>query len=245
MTTALVVSILEEHVVPGKRLGRHVEHDPRSRNFPFHVAAPLPLKSVDFIRLGGWLNQLGVGSCTGNAMTAALNTKLLLRKDAIPFKELDALSIYSAATAIDNIVGSYPPTDTGSTGIAVCKVAMSRGLIRGYRHSFNLSTALQALMRGPWLMGCCWYEGFDTPDENGVVKTTGQIRGGHEVMSRRYQMLGSSASLDDRVWFDNSWGNLWGKGGRFALTVRDLGTLLGQQGDVTIPLRILPVKATV
>ena len=36
------------------------------------------------------------------------------------------------------------------------------------------------------------------------------------------------------VWFDNSWGTSWGLAGRFYLTFNDLGTLLNQQGDVTV-----------
>jgi hypothetical protein len=63
---------------------------------------------------------------------------------------------------------------------------------------------------------------------------TGQIRGGHEVMSREYEMLGPSPGDDDLVWFDNSWTTSWGVKGRFAMRVSTLRPLLVQQGDITI-----------
>jgi hypothetical protein len=148
--------------------------------------------------------------------------------------ESDALKIYEEATAIDNIPGTYPPDDTGSSGLSVAKVLKNRYFISSYKHAFDVPSALNALMHQAVIMGCCWYEGFDTPDADGIVAMTGQIRGGHEVMSREYEMLGPSPGDDDLVWFDNSWTTSWGVKGRFAMRVSTLRPLLVQQGDITI-----------
>lgn len=107
-------------------LGRHVEHDPRSRDYPFEVAAATPLRKTLWRRYGRVLDQGQLGSCTGNAIVGALNTLPLRKTGAAALTEKDAVSIYGSATAIDSIPGQYPPTDTGSSGLAVCKSAGAR-----------------------------------------------------------------------------------------------------------------------
>lgn len=231
----VVVVKIEEHLVTGKPLGRHVEHDPRSRDFAVEEAhAVAQLQAVSHIRRGGVFNQGHIGSCTGNAMVGALNTAPLGNPADI-LAEKDALTIYEAATVIDGISGQYPPTDTGSSGLAVCKVAKSRGLISGYRHAFSVRSALTALQSGPVITGVTWYEGFDTPDEFGLVKIAGQVRGGHE-----FEVVGYNPQANPveggTVYCFNSWGDSWGRHGQFLFTVKTWDALLHQQGDVTVPL---------
>ncbi len=62
---------LAETTTAGRRLGRHVEHDARSRNFPAAVA---PIADVKHVRHGKPFDQGDLGSCTGNAMAGALMT---------------------------------------------------------------------------------------------------------------------------------------------------------------------------
>jgi hypothetical protein len=141
-----------------------------------------------------------------------------------------AVSIYEAATLIDGAPGSYPPDDTGSDGLSVCKVAKSRGLISSYQHAFSLAQALAALQTGPVITGVDWYEGFDNPDANGLVSIGGSIRGGHE-----FEVLGYDPTTD-LVTAVNSWGRSWGVAGRFHFTSATWGQLLDAQGDVTVPI---------
>jgi Papain family cysteine protease len=211
-------------------LGRHVEHDPRSRGYSVVVDHNQPLRKVTHRRYGSILNQGQLGSCTGNAMAGAVNTAPIHKPGAKPLVEADAVSIYEAATLVDNVPGVYPPDDTGSSGLAVCKVAKSRGLISAYHHAFSLSDALQALMAGPVIVGMDWYEGFDTPDTNAVVTIQGQVRGGHEVEAVGYD------PATRLVKFANSWGKTYGKAGYFFMLDGTLGQLLNQQGDVQVPL---------
>lgn len=224
------VQLLQEKLVPGKPLGRHVEFDSRSRDFPFEADEAVPLVKVLWNRYGNPFNQGNLGSCTGNAIAGVLNTAPFHSASGKLKTEKDAVAIYSAATKIDSITGSYPPEDTGSSGLAVCKVAKSEGLIAGYKHAFSIAAALQALMKGPVITGLVWYSGFDTPDKNGLVEISGEIRGGHEFEIRGYD------PETDLVTAENSWGTSWGELGLFRFTSKTWAELLKQQGDCTVPV---------
>ena len=124
-------------------LGRHVEHDPRSLNFAFPITAPTaPLRTILHRSYGLPLNQGNLGSCTGNAMAGAVNSLPLHKTGGRVLKEADAVDLYSLATRLDAFDGAYPPSDTGSSGIAVAKAAKQKGLIKSYWHAFS--------MRRPW-----------------------------------------------------------------------------------------------
>lgn len=227
---APTVRIIEEQRVPGRPLGRHVEHDPESRAYGI-VTAPVPLQRVVHRRHGSIFNQGSLGSCTGNAICGAVNTEPVWAKGRRCLREADAIATYGLATTLDNIGGSYPPDDTGSSGLAACKAALQRGYITAYRHAFSLGDALQALQHGPVITGTDWYEGFDAPDAHGVVAIAGQVRGGHEYCAVGYD------PATDLVMFDNSWGRGWGLKGTFFYTSKTWGVLLAAQGDATVPVR--------
>ncbi len=166
----IVIRQIEEQVVPGRRLGRHVHHDPRSRLFAFQTQRAASYRSVRHTRHIPVLNQGDLGSCTGNACEGAIGTSGLF--DALPpalqpsgsdagADEAAAVNLYSAATQVDPLAGSYPPDDTGSDGLSVAKAATAAGLISGYTHAFSLDAALQALMQQPVIIGIDWYQGFE------------------------------------------------------------------------------------
>lgn len=223
------VNVLEEKPGAG-RLGRHVEHDPLSRGFPFTIDEAVPLTKVLWRRYGNPFNQGNLGSCTGNALAGVLNTVPFHKAAGKLMTEKDAIAFYTAATVIDGFPGQWPPDDTGSSGLAVCKVAKANKLISGYQHAFSITSALQALMHGPVITGVNWYAGFDVPDSRGIVTIGGSIRGGHE-----FEVLGYDPATD-LLTCENSWGLGWGVMGRFHFTSKTWAKLLGQQGDVTVPL---------
>lgn len=209
-------------------LGRRVEHDPRSLAYPAPAAS---VTSKSWTHYGPILDQGQVGSCTGNAMAGALNTRPLHTLRAPLLTEDDALRLYSEATELDNAPGSYPPDDTGSSGLAVAKAAQKEGRIGSYQHAFGLDHALQSLMSGPVLIGSNWYEGMFHPSSAGLVTISGSVAGGHE-----YLAVGVSVPRRT-VTCVNSWGASWGRRGRFTLTWDTLDRLLSEQGDVTVPVR--------
>jgi hypothetical protein len=223
----------------GGRLGRHVEHDPRSRAYALSedLLPSTYSSAVHTVRIPV-LDQGSLGSCTGNAAEAFSGSDPLFA--AIPAtvrarptwdtdtNETQAVALYSAATRLDGVQGVYPPTDTGSTGVAVAKAAQKAGLISGYQHAFSLDSALKALAVSPLIVGVNWYEGFDTPNAEGLVEISGSVRGGHEFL-----LYGIDATRK-RVLARNSWGASWGVKGAFAFSFDDLGRLLDEEGDATL-----------
>jgi hypothetical protein len=213
------------------RLGRHYRHDSRSAAYPYQATAA-EAGPVEWQRHIPILDQNGYGSCTGEAETGALASDPLF--PALPAGQLldqpFALGVYSDAEKLDGGAG-LPGEDDGSSGGSVCQVAKNRGLISGYTWAADVAGALDALQRGPVLLGVNWYGSFDQPDAQGVVRLPAgaTIRGGHEIVCRKYD--GS-----DLLWCDNSWGAGWGLAGRFAFPTAVLARLFAEQGDCAVPL---------
>jgi hypothetical protein len=209
------------------RLGRHVEHDPQSRAFSAGTAL---IKTVRYKRHGKVFNQGDLGSCTGNAMAGLLMTEPLWISGRT-LTEGDAVALYKAATKLDNIRGTYPPTDTGSSGLGVMKAAVKAKYIVGYAHTFSIEQLLGSLSLRPGILGVNWYDSFDDARSDGECRLTASatVRGGHEV-----EMFGIDVKKK-RVWCYNSWGSTWGglKNGTFYFSWKTLKRLLSEQGDAT------------
>lgn len=226
------------------RLGRHVRHDPQSLRYQVAARSLGTLKSVRHQRRIPVLDQGDLGSCTGNAAEGVLGTSPFF--EAIPTTVLgrptgnaqvdedQAVALYSAATALDGYDGGYPPDDTGSDGLSVAKAAKAAELISGYQHATSLEAALTALASGPVITGINWYDSFDEPGSDGLIRITkrASVRGGHEIELEELD-------VDNRlVWLTNSWSTGWGVYGRACIGWDDFGRLLDEQGDVTafVPL---------
>src|SRR5581483_7719233 len=216
--------------MPSYPLGRRVEHDPRSRLFPFTATAPVKLRTVAHRAYGLPLDQGQLGSCTGNAAVGALNTVPVHHPKDRVLKEPDAVKLYSLATRLDSFEGEYPPDDTGSSGLAVAKAAKRLGLIGEYRHTFTMNQTVAAVQLGPVITGTFWYEAMFRPSDEGFVHPNGEMVGGHEFL-----VYGYVAARKPYVLCWNSWGKGWGPlGGRFKVFVDDWQKLLSEDGDVTV-----------
>lgn len=232
--TQPVTRRIDEFVVPGQRLGRHVNHDPRSLNYLVTQSSTIITKR--WARRTPILDQGDLGSCTGNAATAALGSDPLLLALAAKIKaglvldEAEAVRLYTAATRLDGYPGSYPPDDTGSDGLSVAKAAKNAGLISGYTHATSLAAMNSALQKGPVIVGINWYDSFDVPNPNSglvAISPNAVVRGGHEVCIRvtdvEHRLFGG----------DNSWSPGWGIQGRFEFSWDTMDRLFGEQGDCT------------
>jgi hypothetical protein len=213
----------EERKLPGRRLGRHVVHDPRSREHPAKMAAEIV--DVEHKRLVPVFDQGDLGSCTGNACAGCLSTAPFTNK----LTEADAVKLYSAATRLDRIRGVYPPNDTGSSGLAVMRAAKQAKLIPGYSHAFGIEHVLKSLALSPCIVGITWLTGCDEPNADGLIRYEGEVRGGHEFQAFKVDVK------NQLVGFWNSWGKSWGDEGRFFMTWTDLDAALRARGDATFP----------
>lgn len=215
------------------KLGRIVNHDPRSKNFAFGITN-IPIVSVTHERYIPVLDQGNVGSCCGNAGIGAISTAPFINQPNKVYSrdENGALKLYSDAERIDGN-GGYPPNDYGTSGLSIAKALKNAGLIsQQYQHTFSLLGALQALMRGPILVGTNWHNDMFSPDPDGRVHPTGMVTGGHE-----YEAYRVDAELG-RIWFYNSWSSAWGLNGAFYMTWQDFALLIAERGDVVVPFPI-------
>jgi hypothetical protein len=225
MTTRLIPET-HDHPV---RLGRHVEHDPRSLAYAHGVLPKSAIKSVSWTRRAPILDQGNVGSCTGNALAGLLGTDAKGRAGATSVTvKADSRGVFKAGTyPLDE---EYPGKDTGSSGVACGKSAQMLGLATGYSHAFGVDALKAALQTGPTLIGIPWLNSMFNPDSGGqlTVDRTSGIAGGHELVVSGYDVGG---------WFriDNSWGAAWGDQGSCHVREADIVWLLAQDGDVTVP----------
>lgn len=232
-----------EDVHDGMRLGRNLCLDARSLAYRVENSAALmsvPLTNQHWQRVIPILNQGSIGSCVGNAGTGALGTQpfhnavgrttLTAPNDSLAC-ETFAVKLYSDSTAVDPWPGTYLPTDTGSSGLAVCQVLKTRGVINGYNWAVTAHGFLQLLQWGPVIMGTPWYQAFFQPDKNGFIDSnphwsTSGIAGGHEVEAVGVE-LDTTNLLNSVITFANSWGPGWSDAGYFRMRLNTYQQMTG------------------
>jgi hypothetical protein len=226
----------EEDVKEGMRLGRNLWLDGRSLAFMIENSVEAmsgSLASNEWDRALAILDQGDLGSCTGNAGTGALGTEpfysavgkeVLPAPDDAQAAEEFAVQLYSDATVVDGFPGTYPPDDTGSSGLAICKVLKSRGTINRFRWARSAYGFIRLLQRGPVLQGMPWYNAFFDTDSGGFIDSdstwpSSGLAGGHEVEAVGIELDGTDV-FDSVITYANSWGTGWGDAGRFRMRLR-------------------------
>lgn len=209
------------------RLGRHVVHDPRSRDYQEDLPRlTAPLKTVQHRRYDPWPepNQM-IGCCTGVAECMMANAKGNRVRGEV-LEMVDAETIYSLATQLDPFFGAYPPQDTGSSGLAAAKAAVELGKSEEYVWYFSVEEVLQALQLHTISFGGIWtYDMFRASLQNPIVRPTGEIAGGHQWMLSGY--MANEELMVGECW----WGYDFGINGRFYISVDDFRGLMEQNGD--------------
>jgi hypothetical protein len=213
-------------------LGRLVLHDPRSLEYPVAGLPISSLKSIRWTRRSPILDQLALGSCTGNAAAGWLATDNIWRTGSATITEADAVKLYSEATHLDqDKAEAYPPTDSGSTGLGLAKALKARQAITSYRHAFSLQACLTALQKGPVALGISWHEASFAPAKDGKVSIAGPVADSHEIVLDEIDVANKTA------WFSNPWSSKWAVQGRAYFAWSDLDSLLQDQGDT---LQVIP-----
>lgn len=223
-----------ELVHDGMRTGRHLILDVRSLAYTVEAEVSQPR-----IRLAvhdpaiGVLDQSNLraqgirtygdadslGSCTGNAGTYAVSS--LFGSASTQGHVLDeqyAIGLYSEATTEDtDLADRWPPTDSGSSGLGVCRALRHRGAVSGYRWARSLHGVAALLQGGGVMIGTPWMRSWFEPDRDGFVDTGGPdawgpCDGGHEVYVAALEAWDERRPERSVVRFVNSWGS-WGDAG--------------------------------
>lgn len=249
-----IIEIPETHGHEKYRLGRAVEHDPRSLSYAIAGQPVSALKSVKWERRIPILDQSdlhaqgihvqgdpsdpdALGSCVGNTMADWVGTDNSVRQgltqlaDGQAVDELFGIQCYEAATELDGMPGNtYPTTDGGSSGLGGVKALQKAGLCSRYLHAFSVQAIATALQYGPVAMGTIWTESMFNPDAGGYLTIEGDPVGGHEWLIAGFD-------VDSREFLAvNHWTATWGLDGLFKLKWDQLETLMDDNGDAKQPI---------
>ncbi|MFC1415421.1 hypothetical protein [Streptacidiphilus cavernicola] len=171
-----------------------------------------------------------LGSCTGNAGTAAVSALLSgeqakaagLDYTSATAAEVWAIGLYAQATGLDDAQGTFPPDDAGSSGLGIAKALKQRKLIRSYTHATTATGLASLLQAGPVLLGVPWFQAWFEPDNAGFIDSgdweSSQLAGGHEICVTALEKVTTDwrGQVDPDasvIRFRNSWSASWGDHG--------------------------------
>lgn len=208
------------------RLGRLVQFDERSRAFPVRalIEATRP-RSFTWRPGPVVLDQGREGACVGFSIAHELAARPSVIEGVT---SATALALYRRAQRIDEWPGE---AYDGTSVLAGMKAAVEAGFFEGYRWAFGeADLALAVGYKGPAVLGIPWYEGMFDPDDDGYLRPTGAVAGGHAILCHGIDVK------RDRYKVHNSWGAGWGIGGDAFISREDMRVLLAQQGEAAIPV---------
>lgn len=214
-------------------LGRQRVHDSRSKAFPAGAVvdrSKWKSKSIQIFDPRKNPNQCH-SECTGCAKAMEFNA-VGNRVKGVTLNMDNAHEFYHLATTLDPFTGSWPPDDTGSSGLAAAKAAQKLGFGGEYRHVFNgADGVVQLIQEGRVVnIGTWWYEGLFHPSPTGIVEPTGPKVGGHQFIARAYDVVFDLVTI--RCW--------WGSYRDVRIKREHLNELILDQGDAHIQNRIVP-----
>lgn len=207
------------------RLHAPDERDYQARRVLAAKAEPIVRKTKYWAMFRRPLNQGSEGTCVGYGWRHWMLTAPVIQVS--PTEEPLAVTIYDEATRVDEWPQNDGDRSFGTSVRAGAKALQARGLIASYAFAWDIDTVIDWLcVQGPVVIGVSWYQGFDQPDAEGVIRISGRVRGGHCVAltgwdNRRGQAYGT-----------NSWGVAYGKRGRFRISGEDLARLLREDGEM-------------
>jgi len=256
---------------PHPRLGRHQILDARSLPFihrhhggslkpalwqpktPVLDQQDLLAQGINVASLvpGGVPGTDALGSCTGNAGTAALSTVLTaVQCEAAGLSLTDpaaaeqfAIRLYAEATRQDEwLAQQWPPTDCGSSGLGVARALRARGLVGSYVHAADADGIASLLQSGPLMLGMPWYNAWFEPPGSGAFVddapywSTSGLAGGHEVCAVGLETVVQDTSgrvVPERtvLLIRNSWSRSWGDQGHFRMR---LSTYTSQRRQIDV-----------
>lgn len=192
------------------------------------IPAGVERRQVSWELTGDYPLDQGVeGACVGFGTSAELSALPI----AIPTGTEFAFDLYELARAEDQKMGYNFPS--GATVLGGLRAAHHLGHIQGYRWAQTIGDIRDAVLtHGSVVMGTWWYSGMDSWDDHGLIRVTGERRGGHCWTIVGYH---PHHPVHGEVFEGiNSWGADWGVRGRFHLTAADLEMLFTDDGEAAI-----------
>lgn len=208
------------------RLGRRVQFDEQSRQFPVRklITAKTPRSYTWGCAV--WLDQGNTPACTGFSTTQKLAARYPILKTV---SDTMALNLYHEAQKHDE----YPGENyDGSSVLGAMKAAVALGYIGSYHWGFSIDDAILAIgYQGGGVAGINWYKDMFNPDAKGVIKPTGALAGGHAILVNGVDLKKGLVRLH------NSWGRDWGVNGECFISIDDFDKLLKENGEFAVPIR--------
>jgi hypothetical protein len=218
-----------------KKLGRLYIPDDRDTKFQMKSMLPMAEPGVTYKYWwpsGWWGDQGYTPHCVAYSWTHWLAAGPITQKKSreggtAPF---DTTYLYNEAQKVDE----WPGENYDGTSVrAGAKILQKEGYINGYLWAWDLQTTVQALLTaGPVVVGTWWYDGMFYPDDNGLIKISGNKAGGHA-----YLLDGVNINKQ-LIRIKNSWGRNWGKNGFAYISFDDMETLIFDQGESCLATEI-------
>ncbi len=204
-------------------LDRVPQFDARSRQYPIRALLSTTTPRSYTWRCNTWLDQGAEGACVGHAWAHERAARPVERTAS----SADAFEIYYMAQDLDG-----QDWTVGTSILAGAKATVEKGWLYEYRWGFGLQDALAAISRhGPVVLGIDWHTGMFDTDDQGFIRPTGTVAGGHAILATAVSVTRRTVTLH------NSWGESWGANGKALISWDDLGLLLAADGECCVPVR--------
>jgi hypothetical protein len=152
-----------------------------------------------------------------------MGTSLRSSKPAVvqSVKALGKGEVWATKTSTETLVvegllshNSYPPDDTGSSGLGICRALKAEKLITRYSWALSRTGFATLLQHAGCIIGMPWYNAFFDPDADGFIDASygwqsSGVAGGHEVYVEALEAWNPVDPHQCIVRFHNSWGD-WG-----------------------------------
>lgn len=181
-----------------------------------------------------WGNQGNTPQCVAYSwchwLAAGPITQIDSRSRFKDGKPVDPTLLYRMAQDNDEWAGN----DYDGTSVrAGAKVLKNNNYIHSYYWAWRVDEVVNALLTlGPVVVGTNWTEGMFYPSEEGIIKPTGRIAGGHAYLLDGVNMTKGLIRIK------NSWGKEWGNKGFAYISLHDMNTLIKANGEACIAKEI-------